>query len=329
MEKVIIAPPDTRAMGAVLDVAVAGNIVVDLQVGPLAELPSWGELALLPRRVSPELGGNGAIFAVAASRLGLRPALIGRVGRDGYGDWALRKLEEERVRSELVRRGRGGTATTVALIRSDGERAFLHHSGAGASLKAPDLGRLPRCRWFHMASMFLLPSLSAGAIERALRNAKASGASTSLDVAWDPSGRWHLGRCLEFADWFLPNLDEARAMTGERGAEAAAWALLDMGAGGVAIKMGREGSLVGSRELGVLRAPAFEVEAVDSTGAGDVFDAALVYGLLNGMAPARAALLANAAGAMSTAAMGGTAAAPTAAELLGFIRRSRKERRGI
>ncbi|MEM4728652.1 MAG: carbohydrate kinase family protein [Thermoplasmata archaeon] len=309
-----------------LDVIAVGNIVIDYQAGPLEDLPSWGTLTKLSRGPRPAIGGNGAIFAVAAARLGLRTALAGRVGRDSWGDWILSRLVEEGVETERVRRGRGGTATTIVLVRTDGERAFLHHIGAGASLKSRELQGLPRCRWLHISSMFLLPSLTSRGIERALRAAERMGAKTSLDVAWDPSGAWELGGCLTAADWFLPNLDEARAITGKKNVEEAAGALRDMGARNVAVKMGAEGALVLSEEAGLLRIPPFRVNAVDSTGAGDVFDAALVYGLLKGMPPARAALLASAAGAFSTTAVGGTAAAPSAAELIEFIRSCKRER---
>jgi sugar/nucleoside kinase (ribokinase family) len=311
-------------MKAPAELVSVGNIVVDFPVGPLAGLPGWGTLVEVPNRLEPSIGGNGAIFAVAASRLGLKCTLAGKVGRDFFGDWLIGRLAEEEVRTDFVKRGAKGTSSTVALVHEKGERAFLHYLGASASLLARDLQTLPRCRWLHFSSMFLLPNLSARSIATALKAARRSGATTSLDVAWDAKGSWDLGGCLEHADYFLPNLDESRAITGEENVHDVARSLAAMGARNVVIKMGREGSFVSGLDCGEFEAPAFNVGAVDATGAGDVSDAALVYALMKGMDLRKAALLANAAGALKVTAYGGTAGAPTAEELLGFIRKRRK-----
>lgn len=301
-----------------------GNIVADFPVGPLAGLPGWGTLAPVANRMEPQIGGNGAIFAVAAARLGMSCTLAGRVGRDFLGDWLLGRLGEEGVDTALVKRGAKGTSSTIALVHERGERAFLHYLGASAGLVARDLSSLPRCRWLHLSSMFLLPNLGPGSICRALKAARKAGARTSLDVAWDARGKWNLGGCLEQADYFLANLDEAGAITGERNVHEMVRRLAGMGARNIIIKMGAGGSFVSGEDCGTFEAPPFPVHPVDATGAGDVFNAALVWALSNGMELRKAALLANAAGALKVTAVGGTAGAPTARELLDFIRKRKK-----
>jgi len=305
-------------MKAPIDVVGVGNVVVDFPVGPISGLPTWGTLMAVPERIEPAVGGNGAIFAVAARRLGLSCALIGKVGRDFFGDWLLSRLNEEGVGTALVRRGARGTSSTVALVREGGERAFLHYIGANSALKAADLREVPRCRWLHFSSMFLLPGVGPGAVERTLGAARRSGAVTSLDIAWDPAGKWAMGDCLREADYFLPNMDEAAAITGKEDPEGAARRLVAMGARNVIIKLGRRGSFVLGEGLEPFEAPGFGVEAVNSTGAGDTFDAALVYALLHGMELQRAALLANAAGALRV-----SSGTPEEKDLLAFLR-SRK-----
>lgn len=312
-------------MKAPVELVSVGNIVADFPVGPLGGLPGWGTLVRVPERIGPAIGGNGAIFAVAAARLGMDCTLAGRVGRDFLGDWLLGRLREEGVNTDLVKRGARGTSSTIALVHERGERAFLHYVGSSASLVAGDLGALPRCRWLHFSSMFLLPKLGPKSIGNALRAARKAGARTSLDVAWDTTGRWDLGGCLEHADYFLANRDESAAITGEKDVRSIARRLLDMGAQNIIIKMGAAGSFASGRDGGDFEAPPFLVSTVDSTGAGDVFNAALVWGLMRGMELRKAALLANAAGALKVTAVGGTAGAPTAPELLEFIRARAKK----
>lgn len=307
-------------MKAPVELVSVGNIVADFPVGPLSGLPGWGTLVSVPQRIGPAIGGNGAIFAVAAARLGMACTLAGRVGRDFLGDWLLGRLREEGVDTKLVKRGAKGTSSTVALVHEKGERAFLHYLGSSASVKAGDLQALPGCRWLHFSSMFLLPGLSPKAIGKALEKARKAGARTSLDVAWDAKGKWDLGGCLEHADYFLANIDEASAITGEKSVHDIARRLFGMGARNIVIKMGAAGSFVSGRDCGDFEAPPFKVEPVDSTGAGDVFNAALVWAMMRGMELRKGAMLANAAGALKVTAVGGTAGAPTAAELLAFIR---------
>jgi sugar/nucleoside kinase (ribokinase family) len=138
-----------------------------------------------------------------------------------------------------------------------------------------------------------------------------AGATTSLDTNWDPSGRWrndHLSAAIAQANLLLPNEAEALALSGAASPDAAASALSGSGLA-IAVKLGERGVLCtdGSAMYRVSLPP---VTPVDTTGAGDCFNAGLIAGLLQRLPLPRAAALGCAAGALSTDALGGTAGAP-------------------
>jgi sugar/nucleoside kinase (ribokinase family) len=215
------------------------------------------------------------------------------------------------------------TGMTVALSRG-GDRAILTALGAMASLTAADVsaGLLTRSRHVHASSYFLLEDSLGPGLAGLLAAARAAGASTSLDTNWDPSGRWgddRLAAAIAQADLLLPNEAEALRLSGTASLDAAAKALsaddrklvVKLGASGVLCLAGAEGS--GRHRVSV---PA--ATPVDTTGAGDCFNAGLIAGLLTGLALPQAAALGCAVGALSTSAPGGTARAPrmpAAAEL--------------
>jgi sugar/nucleoside kinase (ribokinase family) len=304
-----LSPRDTRPV----DLVVVGDCNPDVLVLGGDVTPAFGQQEKLVDTISLVIGGSAAITAVAAARLGLTVALVAAVGADPAGTFMLDQLSGEGVDvSAVVIRDRAPTPMTVALSRGR-DRAILTALGAMTSLTAADVapGLLARSRHVHVSSYFLLEeSLGPGAAGL-LAAARAAGASTSLDTNWDPSGRWgdeRLSAAMAQADVLLPNEAEVLRLAGTASLDDAAGILTAAGRR-LAVKLGERGALCadGTARHQVGLEP---VIPVDTTGAGDCFNAGLIAGLLQGLPLPEAAALGCAAGALSTGAPGGTASAP-------------------
>lgn len=287
---------------------VSGNIVFDILVRPVETIP-WNATEWVDS-IAQSLGGNGANTSYAAARLGASVRLIGAVGRDAFAGIALDRLQSVGVDTSLVARLEEPTATTVALVRDDGARAFLHRPGASGAVFREPIEFTPALTdgstHYHAANPFALPLFRAAAGE-SVRRARAAGLQTSLDTGWDSRGEWMgvIGPCLPHLDLLFVNEDEARLLTGHADAGAAARAFRERGVHTVAVKLGARGCLLATAG-GERRYPAFRVETVDSTGAGDCFAGGFLAALLRGGSLEEAARLANAAGALSVSSLGAT-----------------------
>jgi sugar/nucleoside kinase (ribokinase family) len=275
--------------------------------------PAFGQQEKLVDRISLEVGGSATITAIAAARLGLTVALVAAVGADPAGTFMLDQLTREGVDVEaVIVRDAAPTGMTVALSRG-GDRAILTALGAMTSLTAADIppALLTRSRHVHVSSYFLLADSLGPGLAAILSAARAAGAVTSLDTNWDPAGRWRDGRlsaAIAAVDLLLPNEAEALALSGTATLEAAVSALAAAGPA-LAVKLGARGArcVDGPASYQVNLPP---VTPVDTTGAGDCFNAGLIAGLLQGLPLPRAVALGCAAGALSTSALGGTGGAP-------------------
>ena len=138
-----------------------------------------------------------------------------------------------------------------------------------------------------------------------MQNARGAGLTTSLDTGWDARGEWIevIGPCLSHTDLLFVNEDEARILTGLPDLSTAARFFVDHGVSSVVIKTGPRGCLVLDQGTEI-HVPAFHIEPVDTTGAGDCFAGAFLAALHRGMNTAEAARFANAAGALSVCALG-------------------------
>lgn len=299
-------------MGAVL---VAGNVVWDTLVGPIEEL-RWGRSTWV-ETFAPGLGGNGGSTAYALGRLGGRVTLASAVGEDEAGRQALAVLEGARVETRLVERLALGTASTMAVFRANGERALVHHPGA--SLRALD-GFSPAAHpgfgHFHLANPYSTLAFRTQAAGM-LRAAKGAGMTVSMDTGWDSKGGWMevIAGGLESVDLLFTNEVEALELTGEATAEAA---IARFPVANCCVKLGPAGCLLRS-EGELVRVPGFAVEAVDTTGAGDIFCGAFLAALGRGYGLREAARWANAAGAMSVRRPGATAGLGTWEELAAMV----------
>jgi sugar/nucleoside kinase (ribokinase family) len=314
-------------------VLVAGDANLDLVLGGDV-VPRFGQAEQLLDSAQLVLGSSAGICASGLARLGVDVALVARVGHDLFGDQTVRLLQDNGVDTNAVLRTDAPTGLSVILSAAD-DRAILTLTGAMTTLTTLDvLGALrelpattpepptttpePDEGHLHVASFFLLPGLADG-LPELLAHARAAGLTTSLDTNWDPAGRWAgVEACLPHLDVFLPNAAEAVAIARSLGvdvadAEAAARVLAARGPI-VAVKDGAAGgfAVAGDR---LVRAPGLAVEVVDTTGAGDSFDAGFLSAWLAGEDLATAVRWGTAAGSLSTRGPGGTAGQPTLAEL--------------
>jgi sugar/nucleoside kinase (ribokinase family) len=304
-----LSPRDTRPV----DLVVLGDCNPDVLVLGGDVTPAFGQQEKLVGTISLVVGGSAAITAVAAARLGLSVALVAAVGADPAGTFMLDQLSREGVDvSAVVIRDQTPTGMTVALSRG-GDRAILTALGAMTSLTAADVPGplLAGSRHVHVSSYFLLEESLGPGVAAILSAARAAGATTSLDTNWDPSGRWgdeRLAAAIAQADVLLPNEAEALRLAAAASLDAAAGTLTAAGRR-LVVKLGERGALCadGTARHQVSVEP---VTPVDTTGAGDCFNAGLIAGLLQGLPLAAAAALGCAAGALSTRAPGGTASAP-------------------
>jgi sugar/nucleoside kinase (ribokinase family) len=303
----------TPAPGApadpVLDLLVLGDCNPDVIVAGEDLAPGFGQEEKLVDAIALVVGGSAAITAVAAARLGLRVALVAAIGNDAAGQFMLGQLAAEGIdTSGMVARAGLPTGMTVVLSRVE-DRAIMTATGAIASLTAADVPvmLLARARHVHVSSYFLLERSLGPGLPALLARARAAGTTTSLDTNWDPAqiwGRDGFAALLAQADLLLPNEEEALRISGAADLDSAVAALTGAGTA-VAVKLGPRGALYadGTRRLAASAAPA---EPVDSTGAGDCFNAGLLTGLLRGLELPGALALGCAVGAMSTRAPGGT-----------------------
>jgi sugar/nucleoside kinase (ribokinase family) len=288
------------------DVVCLGLLVADAIARPVDAVPERGTLGFADE-IALRPGGCALVAAIVLARLGLRVAVVGKVGADDLGDVLVGALRREGVdtRGVLVD-PEVPTSATVVLVGSDGERTFIHVPGANGRVRAEDVDMqlLRSARAVHVGGSGLMDALDGEPLAAILVEAQASGVVTSLDTVWDPAGRWERVRAtLPHLDLFTPNLAEARAVSGcEELAAIASWAR-ERGARAVAVTMGEQGCYAAGETFeGLLAAPI--VDVVDGTGAGDAFSAGFLYGELAGWPLERAARFANACGALATTAVG-------------------------
>ncbi len=312
------------------DVYVIGDINPDILVIGGDVVPEFGQVEKYVGTIRLTVGGSSAITACGLARLGLRVAHGGIVGDDILGRAVLEALRDRGVDASTVTIDPAiPTGATVHLGTGD-DRAMLTATGTIDRLRAEDVPReiLPHIRHIHAGSTGIQPKLRAG-LPDLFHAARAAGVTSSFDTNWDPDRRWEgIGPMLAATDVFLPNEREAALISGVMDPLAAAQALValadasgrdpEAGPLTVVVKLGADGALAVRGDEG-LRVPADHVEVVDSTGAGDGFNAGFLYGFIEGRPLAECLALGVACGSLSVRAIGGVDGQATLEEAEGRL----------
>lgn len=299
-------------------VVCAGIVVADVFVPPLSRLPGPGELVATDDFVI-ETGGCAANTAIALARLGVTPAVVAKVGDDLFGDFVAQELAAAGADVSGLGRVPGlGTSKTVIVPVSGEDRRYIHTFGANAALAAADVERalVSPPEILSIGGYLVLPALRQAELAGVLAAARRAGVRTVFDVV-APADRAltvaDVADVLPEVDYFVPNDDEAAALTGESDPRRQAERLLELGAGTVVVTMGERGLLAMSPHE-TIELPAPHVELVEPSGAGDAFAAGLICGLLEGWSLRRCLELASVVGASACTRVGCTAGLCTRAE---------------
>jgi sugar/nucleoside kinase (ribokinase family) len=285
---------------------VVGELNPDLVMAGYRRFPTPGEEVLV-EDLNLMLGSASAICAVGLARLGNTVGMASKIGVDQWGDFCLARLAEAGVDTSFVKRDPGSKTGLTVSITCAKDRALVTYLGAIASFHASDLdgGAMDGCGHLHVSSYFLQEGLQRDCREL-FAEAHRRGLTTSLDPGFDPSEKWDSGlrRALQEIDVCFPNEVELRGM-GRADDLMECLRALDNGHTLFVAKLGAAGCM--ALEHGVpVRVPAFPVQPVDTTGAGDSFNAGFLHAWVRRRPLTEALRLGAACGAISTRAMGGT-----------------------
>jgi len=308
-----------------LDLVLVGRAGVDLYS------LDYGRTIKESKRFAKYVGGTAANVAVGAARLGLRTALVTRVGDDDLGDFIIGYLEKEGVDVGHVRKdpaGRTGIVFAEILPGRDGKFVFYREKAADLLVTEADLpaSLIRRTMALLVTGTGLSANPSARTIFNAMEVAEREGVTRILNLDWRPS-LWNLPaeervsryrKAISMANVLIGNEGEYVAATGTKTLEGAIEQVRDTDRV-LVVTRGEKGSTVyteGRRTV----VPGFRVKLLKGLGGGDGFIAGFVYGLSKKWTLAKAAKFGNAVGAMVVMGHACSESMPTYGEATKFLR---------
>jgi ribokinase len=302
-------------------IVVVGSINSDLVVSA-SRIPQPGE-TILGDGFAVYSGGKGANQAVAVAKLGHPCSMIGKLGRDGFGAELRAQLVKAGVDTAAVGEADGPSGVALITTGTDGENSIVVVSGANALLTPADIDAN---RDLIRSAAIVLVQLETP-LETVVRVAEVAF-ERNVPVMLDPAPARALpAELLRRLAWVTPNSTETGVLLGIKNssddienAPELAEALLARGPRGVVLKMGGHGAYLATSDGLCAHVPAFKVNAVDTTAAGDAFNGGFAVGLARGMKPAEAARFASAVAAISVTRKGTQPSMPTLNEVEALLR---------
>ena len=306
-----------------MDVVCLGIVVADVMAKTIEKIPGPGRLEIFDQ-MELHPGGCAINTSIGLSKLGIKTRIIGKVGKDIFGDFLIKVLKKYDVdTSGIAYSQKRGTSFSFAMINKEGERSFLHYTGADEDLHLKDINLelIKDSRILHIAGFNLMPGFDGQPVANVLKQAKEYGITTSLDTAWNPRVKnWReiIEPSLPYLDIALPSIEEARMFTGKEKVEEIANFLLNYGVKIVGLKMGGEGCYLKTKKE-EFRIPSYQIKVIDTSGAGDAFAAGFLTGIIKGWNLQKVGEFANAVGALCVQAIGCTTGVKNMDETLAFM----------
>jgi len=300
------------------DILVVGSLNTDLVVRA-PRFPQPGE-TISGEDLQVIAGGKGANQAVAAARLGASVSMLGRVGKDNFGDFLLDNLKSNQVDTKLVQRDGASTGTATVIVDTNGQNSIVLSGGANGKVSPADVNAASFPDFKLLLLQLEIPIETVfSAAERAKEN--------NLRVILNPAPAKQLpDGLIALTDFVIPNESELSLLTGIEikdvaTTEQAAQVLLERGAKNVIVTLGSKGALVVSDKQATY-VDTFKVNVVDTTAAGDAFIGGFATALLQDQSLEASVRYGCACGALATTKFGAQPSLPTKEEVENFLNQS-------
>jgi ribokinase len=310
-----------------LPLAIVGNLNVDLWVHPVDRFPSRDEEHIVDS-ARVELAGTAGYALLACEALGLKTVTVSTIGDDALGQIMMQSATRSNITLQDVEVLEGQeTPLSMVFINTDGSRCIISTVGAHARMDV-DVVRshdssIAGCLELFICGSYLLPQLGPAAIREYALTARRRGQIVAFDPSWDPAGwtdrlRRETLELLHTVDVYMPNMQELSHVTGHADWQEAAREISGI-PGEVIIKRGAQGACFVDDAGEWIEVPGFEVHAVNTIGAGDVFDMGYLFARRMAWAPRQRLEFASALAAIVVA-QAGTRQYPSMSTVLSFLR---------
>lgn len=301
------------------DVFVYGDINVDIVIPNVEKFPLPGQEDMVDI-MDTYVGGGAALFTLGLGKLGLKPVFDGAIGNDCYGSFILTELKKNNIDTSLLQISKENKTGISISFTNEKDRSFLTYMGTNKEI---DIGKvnienIKKARHIHITG-YAGSSNHKEYFEFLQNVKKLEGTTISFDIGWDPTGEWSskIYDLFPFIDVLFMNETEAMHYSRKNDAidaieDFSKYCKL------VVVKLGRDGSAAFFNGI-PYRANAHKVQAVDTTGAGDSFNAGFIYGFLKGESVENSLRFGNGCGALNVTAYGGNTNFPNEEVLLSFI----------
>lgn len=302
------------------DAYIYGDINIDIVIPGVEHIPLSGQEDVV-KVMNTYVGGGAALFALGLGKLGLHPVFQGVVGDDCYGRFILNEMNRKNVDTSLVKLSKkNGTGISLSFT-NEKDRSFLTYRGTNDELRLDSilLDKMRKAKHIHITG-YAGSGKHRQYLNLLKRVKESKGVTVSFDLGWDDSGEWYRGiyELFPYIDVLFMNETEA-AHYGRKDSAEEAIADFSRYSALTVVKLGDRGSIAYSGGK-LYKAAPFKVEAVDTTGAGDSFNAGFIYGFLKGKTTEECLKYGNACGALSVASYGGNTGFPDEQELFKFIK---------
>lgn len=287
-----------------------GFITFDCLGWPFTAIPEGGGCYLIDE-LTLAVSGAAGVAAIAAAKMGLRTQAVGGVGPDLMGDWVMQRLADFNVDTAMMQKKPGWkTSSSIVTTRADGSRPALHMKGATGSfvVDPKDAPRVIDATVFHLGGVGLMDAMDGAANAALMKQARDQGCITTVDIfAGSADDLPDVAAVLPWTDYFMPSIEEARALSGLEDLEDCTRFFHDKGVACCVFTLGGDGAYYSHADGTRFKVPAFDIAVKCTCGCGDAFDAGYAVALVKGFDPETAVRFAQATSALNATGLGSQA----------------------
>lgn len=294
-----------------LDVICLGAAIVDIILQPVSR--NIFDIESYPiEKIKMTIGGDALNEATIISRLGYKTGVISCIGSDAAGNFILESCKNDNIDVEGIKIVKEiDTSINIGLVTDNGERTFVTNRNGSlwkTNIEHINFDKMKQAKILSLASIFNNPLLDGKALVNIFKIAKENNMTICADMIKPRLGETlnDIKESLQFIDYFFPNYEEAKLLTGKTKYDEIADVLLKCGIKNVVIKTGKEGCFIKNNERTIVIPAVKGIKAIDTTGAGDNFASGFISAILKGKNLEECGIYANATAAISVQYVGAT-----------------------